>query len=325
MIRRIVVPLDRSPLAERALAPALAIAGRTGAELRLVHVRARVSADDPNVDPTMRAQHSPRELDDARRYLELVAARVRRQTGIPVTVATVRGAVAEAICADVATTGADLIVMCTHGRTGWSRFWIGSVADAVLHRARVPVLLVRASDEWRGDATVVPFAPRRVLVPMDGGPGSERLLEDVAAILGPFEPEVELIEVVAPLKVATCVPVVGVPLMTPDVEATEATMRIARRFLVLAAQRLRELRPELRVTTDAVVDEPATQSILEAAERADVVALVSHGRGASRLLVGSVCDRLLRSAHAALLVVPIASVVQPVAVHPAPGASLAVT
>lgn len=324
MIRRIVVPLDRSPLAERALAPALAIARRTGAELRLVHVRAHAPADATH-DPSELARRSSRALEEARGYLDLVAVRLRQDAGVAVTCATVRGAVAEAICADAAATGADLIVMCTHGRTGWSRFWIGSVADAVLHRARIPVLLVRASDGRNDGTTEPPFAPQRVLVPMDGGPGSDRLLEDVAEILGPFEPDVELIEVVAPLKVATYAPVVGVPLMTPDAEATEATMRIARRFLVLAAQRLRELRPALHVTTAAVIDEPATQSIVDAALHADVVALVSHGRGASRLFVGSVCDRLLRSADAALLVLPIASVSQQPALLPPRTRSLVAT
>lgn len=325
MIRRIVVPLDRSPLAERALGPALAIARRTGADLRLVHVRSRASSVTSSDDPRALAERSARDLDDARVYLDRLAARLRSDSGVAVSHATVRGAVAESICADAAAADADLIVMCTHGRTGWSRFWIGSVADAVLHRARIPVLLVRASDERMDGSAALDFAPRRVLVPMDGGPGSERLLEDVAEILGPFEPEVELIEVVAPLKVFSCVPAVGVPLATPDEEATEATLRIARRFLVLAAERLRARRPELRVTTSAVIDEPATESIVDAALRADVVALVSHGRGASRLLVGSVCDRLLRSARAALLVLPLASVAEESPKLPRSGRSLAVT
>jgi nucleotide-binding universal stress UspA family protein len=56
-----------------------------------------------------------------------------------------QGPVADVIVDHAATSGADLIVMSTHGRTGVQRWLLGSVADRVLHGAKAPVLLVRVS------------------------------------------------------------------------------------------------------------------------------------------------------------------------------------
>jgi nucleotide-binding universal stress UspA family protein len=289
--RRIAVPLDRSALAERALAPAAEIAARTGATLHLVHVR-------QSALPADGATTAAGDLANARDYLAAVAARLTAWAHVEVECATLRGRVAPAICAEAAAAGADLIVMSTHGRTGWRRLWIGSVADAVLHRTRIPVLLVRAS----GAAAV--FAPRHVLVPVDGTPDCDRVLRSVAGILGPFTPRVELLEVVAPMLLTSRVAPLGAAVVESDDGATEATVQLARRYLARSADRLAGFRPEMEVVTTAVVDEPATHAIVQAASRADVVAIASHGRGASRLLVGSVCDKLLGASAATLLVVP---------------------
>jgi len=301
--RHIVVPLDRSPLAERALVPAAEIARRTGALIRLVHVRPGAPALRWG-DDASRETESAQEFAAAREYLARVALRLSTDWGVDVGIATLRGRVPTAICADAAAAGADLIVMSTHGRTGWSRFWIGSVADAVLHRARVPVLLVRGTVRRAPHQGPPAFAPARILVPVDGAPECDQVLRTVAGVFGPFHPTVELLEVVAPMEAGSFTASLGRATGAPDQEGTEATMRLAQRYLARAADRLSALQPSLSVTTTAVIEEPATHAIVDAAGRADVVAIVSHGRGVSRLLVGSVCDKLLQGSTATLLVFP---------------------
>ena len=76
------------------------------------------------------------------------------------------GPVADAISRHAAATGADLLVMTTHGRGPLVRFWLGSVADALVRQASIPILLVQPK-EAAPDLTQEPVV-RRVLIPLDG-------------------------------------------------------------------------------------------------------------------------------------------------------------
>ena len=85
---------------------------------------------------------------------------------------------------------ADLIAMSTHGRSGLDRLRFGSVAEGVVRRAPVPVLLVRGMAAWdRGGID-------RILVPLDGSEASEEVLPIVSCLAGPFDFEVQLLHVV---------------------------------------------------------------------------------------------------------------------------------
>lgn len=79
-------------------------------------------------------------------YLERVASGVQER-GIPVQMVTVEGRPHTQIVHFAEANQIDLIVMCTRGQSGFSRWLMGSVADRVLRGASVPVLLVRASKE----------------------------------------------------------------------------------------------------------------------------------------------------------------------------------
>jgi nucleotide-binding universal stress UspA family protein len=149
MYRRIVVPLDGSALAERALPQAQELARLGGAPLHLVRV----------VDLTRLEQYGAyglaleygglaTVLDDeagtARAYLDGVA---KRSSAARVTATTEvrRGLAARELVAAVRP--GDLVVMATHGRGGLSRWLLGSVAEDVVRQAPVPVLLVRTGTE----------------------------------------------------------------------------------------------------------------------------------------------------------------------------------
>jgi nucleotide-binding universal stress UspA family protein len=85
----------------------------------------------------------------ARDYLESIATRIRTR-GVPVKIAIVRDPPHEAITQFAETNGVDLIVICSRGQSGPSRWLMGSVADRVVRGAAVPVLLVRASEKNAG-------------------------------------------------------------------------------------------------------------------------------------------------------------------------------
>ena len=146
MFTKILVPLDGSPLSEQALPVACTLAARFEAEvilLRVVVPETLVIASPAMgaLYPELPVEQAKFEREEAAAYL----ARVREQCEVaPVTgtSAVFEGAPAEMILEATSRTGADLIVMSTHGRSGLSRLVYGSVAEAVLRGGRVPVLLV---------------------------------------------------------------------------------------------------------------------------------------------------------------------------------------
>ena len=299
MIRKILVPLDRSPLAERALLQAVEIAKRADARLRLVHVWVALPPRGEFLGEPLR-QLEARAREDALRYLDATAAQVSGGSGLQVETVPLRAPVAEAICEDAHASRSDLIVMSTHGRTGWSRVWLGSVADQVMRHATVPVLLVRSPDEG---VVGPPQRLARVLVPLDGSPAGEEILAPLVDLLGLFEPSCELLRVVTLVRTPQYISTVGLPVMIPDELATAQAVRDAEQYLAGVVERLHDTLPTLRVVARVEVDESPGARIVASTRGMDLVAVATRGRGPSRLILGSVADKVLRGSTASVLLV----------------------
>ena len=134
----ILVPLDGSPLAEGALPRAAEIAGASGA--RVILLRAAHAHAYPGADP-IEAQVAV--IRDAEHYLGDVAARLRTMGVTNVTTSIWYGEPAAAIIEASEFNHVDLIVMMTHGRSGFGRLVMGSVAESVLRGTKAPILLLR--------------------------------------------------------------------------------------------------------------------------------------------------------------------------------------
>jgi len=137
----IVVPLDMSELAEQALAHAVEIAKRFEAHVELLTVIPS-SLENAMEGESAGATFDPRKLE-AQEYLAAVGSRLA-DDGLSVSTAVRHGDVAEEIIDHA--TDCDLIIMCTHGRSGLGRWVYGSITDRTLRHAGVPILLVRASE-----------------------------------------------------------------------------------------------------------------------------------------------------------------------------------
>jgi nucleotide-binding universal stress UspA family protein len=147
-IARILVPLDGSPLALAALGPAAQLARDLGADVVLMTAAAPARGPGLEADLALRLGET-----DAAVWLSETAEDPVLE-GLPVSplvVGGLAGAPAQAVLAAVRDAGAGLVVMATHGRSGVPRAILGSVADAVVARSPVPVLLIR------GAATVEPM------------------------------------------------------------------------------------------------------------------------------------------------------------------------
>lgn len=296
MYRSILVPLDGSPAAEQALRWALSLARRFEAALNIVHVHvpgggtyAEAGLYDGLVDGALREQMQA--------YLDGVIQRLSQVTKVSLRSAIVDGLVVDAINGHARSAGADLIVMTTQGRGPLARFWFGSVADALVRQATIPVLFVRPQEsvaEWDQEP-----AWARVLIPLDGSQLAEQVLEPAVALATATEAEVELLYVVQQLVQEGYVPRSGqvTALLDQLREAEHQEQVRAEKYLEKLAERLRNL--SCRVTTRVISHIRPAMAILDEASAGGVhvIALATHGRGGfKRMLLGSVADKVVRGA-----------------------------
>ncbi|HUL30977.1 MAG TPA: universal stress protein [Thermodesulfobacteriota bacterium] len=143
MYKKILVPLDGSELAKKALNQAEKLAKTFDAEILLFQVVPFMPIyGSPELVTPLIVDEKQKEAVE--KYLSTLAEELRKK-GLRVT-ATVRTGqqVAVEIIDFAKEAGVDLIVMCTHGRSGITRWVLGSTAHKVLIRAEAPILLVRS-------------------------------------------------------------------------------------------------------------------------------------------------------------------------------------
>src|SRR5262249_28136727 len=155
----------------------------------------------------------------------------------PVTTALLDGPVAEALQEHAQANGADLIVMTSHGRGPFSRFWLGSVADQLIRRSPIPLLIVHPHEgrpDWAQDQR-----PLRVLIPLDGSALAEQVLEPALVLGRLMQAEYTLFRVVELLPQAGQDPLSYAPSVIAREEIEQLKVE-ARIYLGRVAERLRE-------------------------------------------------------------------------------------
>lgn len=159
MYQHFLVPLDGSRLAEAVLPGTLTLAARCGARLTLLHIL------EQGAPATVHGDRHLRAPAEAEAYLAEVRERHHLPPDVTLEVHPVyESDVAASIFAHAAELGADLVVLSTHGRSGWRTWVSGSVAQQVLRRPGPAVFLLQPTPE--GAPPV--FQPERVLALLDG-------------------------------------------------------------------------------------------------------------------------------------------------------------
>lgn len=278
MFHTLVVPLDGSSLAERALPYAIRLAQSSRG--RLILMRAALAPAPGTIDGSSWEREQVRAMAEAEDYLRDMATSVAGQVSVETVAAY--GRAATQILETARSFLADAVVIATHGRTGLPHLLYGSVTEAVLANCIVPVFVVHSRP---GEPTAPSFAPysARVLVPQDAS------ALDAAAV----HAALELVGVRGEIVLTTVV---------------KHNVRLqALDYLNGIARGLRE-RPRpfnVNVTTDVRIGEPASE-IMEAAadQRADVIVMATHGRtGIRRALIGSIAGTVMRCAPTPVLLV----------------------
>jgi nucleotide-binding universal stress UspA family protein len=240
-----------------------------------------------------------REANLLSTYLREVAHDVKEHLGVDVESKVVRGAPAARLAEEIASRKPDLLVITTHGRTGVSRWRLGSVADKVIRGAACNTLVVgpnaHEDEVWIDAGAKQPF--KSILVPLDGSDLGDQALSVAKQYAQVFDSTIHLVRVVNFMYGGTfSTEGAYAPALFDDLEEGAAeTVRLA------AAK----LGPDVRVETATLLGDPAIQleEYVEAKD-VDLVIMTTHGRGGfSRSALGSVADRMLAESSAPVLVV----------------------
>ncbi|WP_376790756.1 universal stress protein [Thermoflexus sp.] len=293
-IRRLLLPLDGSGLAEAALGLAAFLARRLGAELVLLHVVEQRPPERVHGEPHLR------EATEAEAYLEGIASRLKApdlSVRIHVHIGP-EANVAAAIAAHRLEQAGDLIVMSTHGRGGLRGWVLGSIAHQIVQRG-CPVLLVKP--ETPGGP---PEAIRRIVVALDGTSASEAVLPLAAEIAAGCGLPMDLITVVPSVgalgpeqrPVATFLPTATAAMLELEAEA-------AASYLQGIAERLKA-EFKLEAGYEVARGDPVAE-LTKRTGRDVLLAMTTRGRyGLAGLWEGSISARVLSASYGPVLMVP---------------------
>ena len=307
MFTRILVPLDGSDRAEQAVPVAARIARAVNGTVILVQV-----TELPNIFFTEGKYPSQIYSEDlieegkalAANYLDNVSKRPEL-VGLKTETRVEHGDAAQSILAAVEPLEVDLIVMCSHGYTGFKRWALGSVAHKIIPHCSVPVLVLRD-----GGPTLV-AKPVYALVALDGSPMSEEVLAPVTQLVAALAPSEK--------KTLHLIHVVELPLTYGRIgmyqyvnQMKEEAKRQSQAYLAAVAERLTNGDvPGLTVTTSVAINVDVAEALVRVAHQEllagghfDLVAMATHGRsGLQRLLMGGVTDHVMSATRLPMLVV----------------------
>lgn len=309
MFQHILVPLDGSPCSERALPVAAQIARATHGTIVLARaIPSTIEAawyamgSAPLMEEAMDA-----ELEEAEEYLTGVA-QASMFAGIKITKQILTDRPASSILDAARELHADLIVMCSHGTTGFKRWMAGSVTQEVMRSSAVPVLALREGCEQPTCSypdTSRPLHAFTTVVALDGSPLAEEALLPAAtltaAIAAPARGGLHLTEVVK-------IPTPGSKqYIVPELK--EQALYEAKYYLREVVDRLLEgpvANLDLTITWSVAMGEDVAKTLIRVAEHGedargvrvfggyDMLAMVTHGRsGLHRWMLGSVTEQVL--------------------------------
>ena len=296
MFKKILVPVDGSERAEKALIPALALARAADGEVIMMRVP---EYGNELVTRAAGLSFMKEKEQEAKRKLCKNYLRGVRQTHMdydtPIRIEVIDGDPAGAILDTVVAEAIDLIVMTTHGRTGIGRWVYGSVTERVLRNAPCPVLALRNE-----------LTPTHIVIPLDGSELAEQSIKPAVNIARTFNSDVTLLQVQVPydeLDEGQKQVVVNGKFEWIFTKP-EAMHRLALEYLEETLVKFQD--PTVTMNL-AVVANWAAEGVLHYVEKQDVdlVVMTTHGfTGLGRWDYGSVTSKVMRGIKTAMLIIP---------------------
>jgi nucleotide-binding universal stress UspA family protein len=304
MLSKVLVPLEGSDIDEVILAYATKVAGMMDLDVLLLHLYA---PEEHRSIPLRRAY-----LSNAAKTIRKNLEAVRNEAGSEVSAKSVdvqsemiEGYAAEEILSYASENDVDMILMCSHGRSGirdleWS---FGSVTDKVLRRSKVPVWIIRIGISEQ--SLYLNWPNRKMLVPLDGSELAEKVLPYVRTLAKQWGAEfvdVTLLIVCDPSLLPSNYEFVW-PVKLDD--HMKRCRQVDEKYLAKIEKQLEKA--GITVRSEVLVGKPADEIVDYANKNGfDLVVMATHGRsGISRWAYGSVADKVIRRvAHQFFLVRP---------------------
>jgi nucleotide-binding universal stress UspA family protein len=316
MFKRILVPLDGSARAEKAMPVAARLARASGGSVLLAQAAAIPIMYDCYTGPSYMAEMIDAEIGNAQDYLKTMA-RAGALAGIPTEITALFGAAAQTLLSMASLFEADLVVMTSQGKTGMKRWVLGSVSQKVARHSPIPVLMLH-------EAGTVPVGaspdggPVRAIVTLDGSVLAKTALEPaaqlIAALSAPAPGALHLLRVVRPPEFDE---------KKTDRDSIERmqeqALHNAKTYMQSIVEHLRESfvgKLNLALTWSVALSDDVADAIIQIAEsgedaagagmfgRCDVIAMATHGRtGLQHWVLGSVTERVLSATRLPLLIV----------------------
>jgi nucleotide-binding universal stress UspA family protein len=320
MLKRILVPLDGSLLAESALAVAARVAQTSDGSIVLLRVIGVPTTYTPYIygpdmaqSPSLAQELLDTEQENAEKYLAEIA-RLDILAGIKVEPTVIPGSAGMAILDTAKEEQVDLIVMSSHGETGFKRLALGSVAQYVSRHSPAPVLVLQEDGSTPSSAFPDPIRPLRsitALVALDGSELAEASLEPVAYLVAALA---------APAQGTLLLSIVANKQASRNKHGTEEHIRDeARTYLIGIVERLQGSEiVKLKLAIEWCIEEgkDVADALIQAAESGrmiessheftgcDLIAIATHGRGGlQRWMSGSVTEDMLGKTTLPMLIV----------------------
>lgn len=282
-IRRILCPVDFSEFSESVLAYAAAFAKMFGSEVTVLHVFA--TAVPPAASATYPAWllQVPEARKSIADELHLLLAPLS-STGVTLQTRIAEGNTAAEIVRHAAEHDVDLVVMGTHGRSGFDRLTLGSVAEKVLRKAPCPVLTIPPGAARTATAVSV----RRILCPTDSSTCSEHAMDFALSLADRADAAVTALHVVETIETRP--------------ELSRAMTELQKRRCDTELRFLEEINAARAggkgITNAVTLGRPYLEILRMVEERAiDLVVMGVRGRGSVDMaLFGSTTNHVVRRA-----------------------------
>jgi nucleotide-binding universal stress UspA family protein len=297
-INNLLVPLDGSTLAESVLPVVGKLAKKINASVTFIHV---VEKDAPEKIHGEKHLTAP---DEAEKYLKSIAA-MDYFSGISIHIhvhETSVKDVSQSIFEHVKELNQDLVVMCTHGSSGFHGMFFGSIAQQVISLGNVPVLLIRPGQKKStSNCNLETF-----LIPLDGNPEHEHVLHYASVIAKMCGAAIHLLIAVPDFgSMSGLITVVNRILPGTTSKMMDMIVPDAKEYLKQLQEKL--ILSGIKTTFSISRNNPA-KAISDTAKKvkADLIVLATHGtKGAEAFWEGSVTPKISKSCNLPLLLVSV--------------------
>jgi len=298
VFKHILVPLDGSKLAEAAIPAAVSLTNKLGAPVTLLHVMEQDAPQEIHKD-----RHIT-QADEASAYLEDIVKRefpAGGQMNWHVHTAPVKDVSASIVKHAMTEFQPDLIVMCTHGRSGVRELLYGSIAQKVVAQGMTPLLLIKP-----GIDAAPSFKLGKIIVPLDSGPVHDDSLPVTQELARAYKSDIHLLTVIPTFTTvageaaaaSSLLPATTAALLDIEVENAAADLQAHLNELKIAG---------LQVTAEVARGDPATEIVnISEKLKADLIVLTTHRKtGAAAFWARSVAPNVARRTRVPILLIPL--------------------